>query len=106
MKEFLENIFTNTSIKPADRTKVGTYEVYIADGFVDYEDLPILQRHFGSAIKAGQEGRDEWPNGCWATLWMTPGKIATRGGIRLTNDNDYHARVKEIKEAAIRELTH
>lgn len=105
MKEFLEDIFTRTSIKPADRTKIGTHEVYIADGFVEYEDLPIIQRHFGSVIKSGKEGRDEWPNGCWATLWIVPGKIAARGGINLCNDSDYVVRINRIKEAATEELS-
>lgn len=105
MKTVLEDIFTRTSIKPADRTKIGVHEVYIADGFVDYEDLPIIQRHFGSVIKSGKEGRDEWPNGCWATIWLTPGKIATRGGISLSNDSDRSLRIIKIKESAIEELS-
>lgn len=104
MKQVLEDIFTRTSIKPADRTKIGSYEVYIADGWVDYQDLPIIQRHFGSVIKSGKEGRDEWPNGCWATIWLTPGKIATRGGISLSNDLDRSARITKIREAATEEL--
>ncbi len=105
MKRVLEEIFTRTSIKPADRTKVGTHEVYIADGFVEHQDLIIIQRHFGSVIKSGQEGRDEWPNGAFATIWMTPGKIATRGGISLSTDNDRSVRLTKIKEAATEELT-
>lgn len=92
-------------MKPADRTKIGTHEVYIADGFVEYQDLSVIQRHFGGVIKSGKEGRDEWPNGCFATLWMTPGKIATRGGITLSNDPDQSVRITKIKEAATEELT-
>lgn len=104
MNKFLEDIFNRTSIKPADRTNVGFNQVYIADGFVDYEDLPMLQKHFSSAIKHGKEGLDEWPNGCWATLWITPGKIAYRGGINLSNNPDYSSRINGIKEAARKEL--
>ena len=104
MKRVLEDIFTRTSIKPADRAKIGPHEVYIADGFVEHRDLSIIQRHFGSVIKAGKEGRDEWPNGCFATIWMTPGKIATRGGISLSTENDPSARIAKIKESATEEL--
>ncbi len=105
MKRVLEDIFTRTSIKPADRTKIGAHEVYIADGFVEHQDLTIIQRHFGSVIKHGKEGRDEWPHGCFATLWLTPGKIATRGGISLSTDTDRAVRLTKIKEEATRELT-
>ncbi len=104
MKSVLEEIFTRTSIKPAERTKIGSREVYIADGFVEHEDLVVIQRHFGSVIKHGKEGRDEWPNGCFATIWLTPGKIAIRGGISLSADADRSSRITKIKESAIEEL--
>ncbi len=104
MKSVLEEIFTRTSIKPAERTKIGSREVFIADGFVEHDDLVVIQRHFGSVIKSGKEGRDEWPQGCWATIWLTPGKIATRGGISLSNDDDRSARLTKIKDAAKEEL--
>lgn len=106
MKQLLEDVFGRTSIKPADRTKIGTNEVYIADGFVAHEDLSIIQRHFPSVIKSGKAGRDEWPNGCFATIWMTPGKIATRGGISLSSERNSSVRLSDIKVAAQKELLH
>lgn len=105
MKRVLEDVFSRTSIKPAGRAKIGKHEVYIADGFVEHEDLVIIQRHFGSVIKSGQEGRDEWPNGCFATIWLTPGRIATRGGICLSAESDRSVRIANIKEAATREFS-
>lgn len=105
MREFLEGLFSRTSIKPADRTKIGTHEIYIADGFVTHDQLPVIQSKFPSVIKAGKEGRDQWPSGCWATIWLTPGKIAARGGITLSSETNYDLRIKSIKEAALEELT-
>ncbi len=105
MKEFLENVFSRTSIKPVDRTKIGTHEVYIADGFVEAERLPVLQRVFPGAFKAGQVGRDEFPNGCFATVWLTPGKIASRGGVRASTDRDQTRRISQIINDATEELT-
>jgi hypothetical protein len=89
MKEQLESTFSKSSLKPIHRTKIGTHDVFIADGFVEPEQLPMIQRKFGGAIPAGQMGRDTFPHGCWATIWMTHGKIASRGGLALCNpDHD------------------
>ncbi len=107
MKEFLEGIFSRTSIKPVYRTKIGTNEIFIADGFVEADRFHILQSTFPSAVKGGKEGRDEFPNGCWATLWLTPGKIATRGGIRTfgIGHDQQNERIKQIVDDATEELT-
>ena len=73
MKEQLERTFSKSSLKPIHRTRVGNYDVFIADGFVEPAQLPVIQAKFGGAI----------PAGCWATVWFTLGKIASRGGISL-----------------------
>jgi len=99
MKEQLERTFNKSSIKPIHRTKIGTHDVYIADGFVEPAQLPVIQAKFGNAIPAGQMGRDTFPNGCWATIWMTIGKIASRGGISLCKP-DHDNMSEESKQKA------
>jgi hypothetical protein len=83
MKEQLEKTLSKSSLKPIHRSRVGVHDVYIADGFVEPDQLPMIQAKFGGAIPAGQMGRDTFPKGCWATIWMTQGKVASRGGLSL-----------------------
>ncbi len=105
MKDFLDTVFSKTSIKPATTDNIGTHKIYIADGFVTYDQLPVIQSKFPGVLKAGKEGRDEFPSGCWATLWLIDGKFAARGGMRVSGDKDYSVRIDRIKEAAREELT-
>lgn len=64
MKEKIERVFSGQGITPVYRTKVAGEEVFIADGFVS-APIPDYYKRFDITA-------EEYPHGCFVTLWFSP----------------------------------
>jgi hypothetical protein len=73
-KEQFERALDATSIKPVYRTKINGQELFIADGYVSPPQLKYLSSFGVSATP------EEYPSGCYATIWYSPRQIAGRCG--------------------------
>ena len=60
MNANLERIFQQSYLKPVFRTKIGTHDVYVADGFVPQEQLKNFEKAFQLPLDKP----------CYATFWI------------------------------------
>ena len=75
-KERLERFLSDTPIKPVLRTTVHGIEVYVADGYVTPEMYRGLEVKFAVPVE-----QDQFPNGCYATVWHSEGNPAGLSGV-------------------------
>jgi len=61
MKSYLEKSFDKIGVKPVSRRRIHGQDVLLGDGFVA-EPYPALK-------KFGVE-KDDFPNGCYTTVWL------------------------------------
>lgn len=102
-KDKLAKILGQGPIKPVDRQKIGQAEVFVADGFVPQPHYHL--KRFG--VKP-----NEYPNGCYMTMWWTDQKPARGGAAFFEPDHDplmmdsykRKARVNSVLKAAAFDL--
>ncbi len=74
--ERVKRVFGDSYIKPILRTKIDSRDVFVADGFVPADQMPFFGARFGGGIS-----ETDFPNGCYATVWLTPVKTGFMIGV-------------------------
>lgn len=72
-KEQFERALTASPVKPVHRTKIGKHEIFVADGFVPPTHFRFLERFAMTATP------DEFPFGCYVTIWYEEKKVGLCG---------------------------
>jgi hypothetical protein len=76
-KDDLASALQSSPVKSVHRTNIAGREIFIADGFVPPAYLQFLQRFNMDATT------EEFPFGCFATIWYTEVKTGGECGIML-----------------------
>lgn len=82
-KDDLDRVLSSSPVKPVLRTIVEGKDIFVADGFVPPSLLPSLER-FGMTAT-----QDEFPLGCFATLWYCDNKVGWAGIMLCDVLHDY-----------------
>lgn len=100
-KDQIEQKFRQAGLTPADRVKVGNFDVFLGDGFVSPANFWKFQK-FPSFLS-----EQEFPFGAWVTLWWVGKDEECRDGGVLAchafheREYDVETRKKARLQAAL-----
>jgi hypothetical protein len=105
-KDEFDVALTQSPVKPVFRTHVGDRELFVADGYVPPQHLKYLDR-FGMPATP-----DEYPFGCFATIWYCESRIGLCGIVLCDAFHDpghsheakAYMRIKTAVEMARRDM--